>query len=51
MENKILGRRDEETGSFNKGVLERANGGTVVLCNVDGLGENFQKDFMEYFSN
>jgi two-component system response regulator FlrC len=43
VENQILGHRDEETGSFIKGVLERANGGTVVLCNVDGLGETFQK--------
>ena len=43
VENKILGYRDEETGSFHKGVLEDVNGGTVVLANVDGLEESFQK--------
>jgi len=42
-ENKILGFRDEETGRFHKGVLERANGGTVIFANVDGLEDTFQK--------
>ena len=41
--NEILGHRDEESGRFHKGVLERANGGTVVFSNVDGLEESFQK--------
>ena len=43
VENEILGYRDEETGRFNKGALERCNGGTVVLANIDGLEEEFQK--------
>lgn len=43
VENEILGYRDTETGSFNKGVLERANGGSVVLSNIDALDEKFQK--------
>ena len=43
VENQVLGFREEETGTFVKGVLERGNGGTVVFCNVDGLSESFQK--------
>jgi len=43
VENEILGHRDEATGSFNKGVLERANMGTVVLENIDALEDKFQK--------
>ena len=43
VENKILGFRDEESGRFNKGVLEVANKGTVVFANIDGLEEDFQK--------
>ena len=43
VENQVLGYREEETGTFVKGVLERGNGGTVVFCNVDGLSESFQK--------
>jgi two-component system response regulator FlrC len=43
VENQILGYRDEETGSFNKGILERANGGSVILANIDALDEKFQK--------
>jgi two-component system response regulator FlrC len=42
VENHILGWRDEE-GRFNKGVLEKANGGTVVFANIDGLEDDFQK--------
>ncbi len=43
VENQILGYRDEETGRFNKGILERANGGSIVLSNIDALDEKFQK--------
>ncbi|MCT4642070.1 MAG: sigma 54-interacting transcriptional regulator [Bacteriovoracaceae bacterium] len=43
VENQVLGYRDEETGSFNKGVLERSNQGTVVLENIDALEDKFQK--------
>ncbi len=43
VEQEILGYRDVETGRFNKGVLEKANHGTVVFSNIDGLDENFQK--------
>ncbi|MAX66081.1 MAG: sigma 54-interacting transcriptional regulator [Bacteriovoracaceae bacterium] len=42
VENEILGYRDEE-GRFNKGVLERSNGGSVILSNIDALDEKFQK--------
>ena len=38
----ILGYRDLEMGRFNKGVLERGNGGTVVFSNIDALHEDFQ---------
>lgn len=43
VENEILGYREEETGRFNKGVLERANGGTVIFSNIDALESAFQK--------
>jgi len=43
VENEILGYRDDETGRFNKGVLEDANGGSVILANIEGLEETFQK--------
>lgn len=42
VENQILGYRDE-SGRFVKGVLENGNGGTIVLVNVDGLEDVFQK--------
>jgi two-component system response regulator FlrC len=42
VENEILGFRDEE-GRFVKGAFENANGGTVILVNVDGLEDEFQK--------
>ena len=42
VENEILGHRDEE-GKFNKGILERANGGSIILSNIDSLDEKFQK--------
>ncbi len=40
--NEILGYRDQE-GKFHRGIIEKANGGTVVFANVDGLDEEFQK--------
>ncbi|MBK26469.1 MAG: hypothetical protein CME70_20890 [Halobacteriovorax sp.] len=43
VENKILGFRDDETGRFTRGVLEAANGGTVIFANIDGLEDEFQK--------
>ncbi len=43
VEDQLLGFRDDETGSFTKGVLEQANNGTVVFANIDGLEESFQK--------
>lgn len=45
VENEILGYRDAESGRFVKGALENANGGTVVLVNIDGLQDDFQKKF------
>jgi two-component system, response regulator FlrC len=47
VENEVLGYRDEETGNFNRGVLERANGGTVILANIDALEEKFQKRLIQ----
>lgn len=49
VENQILGHRDDETGRFNKGVLELANGGTVIFANIDGLDESFQKRLYTIF--
>ncbi len=49
VENEILGYRDEATGRFNKGALERSNGSTVVLQNIDALEENFQKRVYKIF--
>lgn len=43
VENEILGYRDDESGRFNKGILERANGGSVIFANIDALEETFQK--------
>ncbi len=49
VENEILGYRDEESGRFKKGALELGNSGTVVLANIDGLEENFQKRLFKIF--
>lgn len=43
VEKIVLGHRDDLTGKFNRGVLELANGGTVIFSNIDALDENFQK--------
>lgn len=43
VEKMVLGYRDDETGRFNRGVLEVANGGTVIFANIDALDESFQK--------
>jgi two-component system response regulator FlrC len=43
VEKIVLGHRDDETGRFNRGVLEVANGGTVIFANIDALDESFQK--------
>ncbi len=43
VEKIVLGYRDDESGRFNRGVLELANGGTVIFANIDALDENFQK--------
>lgn len=43
VEQIVLGYRDDESGKFNRGVLELANGGTVIFANIDALDENFQK--------
>ncbi len=43
VENQILGFRDQESGRFNKGVLESANRGTVIFANIDSLEDDFQK--------
>jgi len=43
VEKIVLGYRDDETGRFNRGVLELASGGTVIFANIDALDESFQK--------
>jgi two-component system, response regulator FlrC len=43
VEKIVLGYRDDESGRFNRGVLEVANGGTVIFANIDALDDNFQK--------
>lgn len=43
VEKIVLGYRDDESGRFNRGVLELANGGTVIFANIDALDDNFQK--------
>jgi two-component system response regulator FlrC len=43
VEKIVLGHRDDQTGKFNRGVLELANGGTVIFANIDALDESFQK--------
>jgi two-component system response regulator FlrC len=43
VEKIVLGYRDDQSGKFNRGVLEIANGGTVIFANIDALDENFQK--------
>lgn len=49
VQNDILGYRNHE-GKFLKGVLEVANGGTVVFSNIDALEENFQKKLFTILS-
>lgn len=49
VEDEILGHRDEISGRFNKGILEKANGGTIILRNVDGMTESFQKKIHKIF--
>ena len=48
VENNILGYREPETGRFIRGALEASNGGTVVFSNVDGLSDDFQRDFTKF---
>jgi two-component system response regulator FlrC len=43
VENEILGFRDEGSGRFTRGVLEDANGGSVIFANIDSLEDEFQK--------
>jgi two-component system response regulator FlrC len=43
VEKIVLGYRDDQSGKFNRGVLELANGGTVIFANIDALDESFQK--------
>jgi len=46
----ILGARDDESGRFNKGVLELGDRGTVVFANIDGLEEAFQRRLFQVIS-
>jgi len=50
VEKVILGHRYEDTGRYQKGILELANGGTVVLSNIDALEEVFQKKLHKIFN-
>ncbi|MBF0312325.1 MAG: sigma-54-dependent Fis family transcriptional regulator [Oligoflexia bacterium] len=49
VEDEILGHRDEETSRYNKGIIERANKGTILLKNIDGLSDDFQKKIYKIF--
>ena len=42
VERRVLGFREAD-GRFRRGVLEVANGGTVIFAHIDALDENFQK--------
>ena len=42
VERRVLGFREAD-GRFQRGVLEVANGGTVIFAHIDALDENFQK--------
>lgn len=42
VERRVLGFREPD-GRFQRGVLEVANGGSVIFAHVDALDENFQK--------
>lgn len=42
VERRVLGFREAD-GRFQRGVLEVANGGTVIFAHIDCLDENFQK--------
>ena len=50
VEDEILGHRNSETGRFTKGVLEMGNGGTIILANVEGLADSFQKRLLKIFN-
>lgn len=49
LQREVLGYRDEE-GRFQKGVLERANGGMVIFAHVDAIDEGFQKKLYSILS-
>jgi two-component system response regulator FlrC len=42
VERRVLGFREAD-GRFQRGVLEVANGGTVIFAHIDALDDNFQK--------
>jgi len=42
VERRVLGFREAD-GRFQRGVLEVANGGTVIFAHIDALDETFQK--------
>lgn len=42
VERRVLGFREAD-GRFQRGVLEAANGGTVIFAHIDALDDNFQK--------
>ncbi len=42
VERRVLGYREAD-GRFQRGVLEVANGGTVIFAHIDALDESFQK--------
>jgi two-component system response regulator FlrC len=49
VQKEILGHRDVD-GKFQRGVLERANGGMVVFSHIDALDEVFQKKVFSILS-
>ncbi len=48
VERRVLGFREPD-GRFQRGVLEVANGGTVIFAHVDALDDNFQKRLYTIF--
>lgn len=49
VEDKILGYKNADTGRFNKGILEKAHNGSIILANIDAMDENFQKKLYKIF--
>ena len=47
VEQELLGYLDNTTSRFVKGAFEMSNGGSVILSNIEGLEEKFQKRLLQ----